>query len=146
MGLLQNLRGADIQTKQPQDKNESSARPPGLSQAPAAQPLSAAGSPRRRRSQPFQGVRCTCVPGAPSYGSLPQSAALHKETKDTNRGLDTCYGMVQASRPSHPPPKKMETPRFSPITLPPLTIDKSSQTYKHYIHRAFNYTVNLFSL
>ncbi|CAB1437547.1 unnamed protein product [Pleuronectes platessa] len=33
----------------------------------------------------------------------------------TNRRLDTGHGTAQASRPSHPPPKKMETPRFSPV-------------------------------
>ncbi|CAB1426822.1 unnamed protein product [Pleuronectes platessa] len=65
-----------------------------------------------QRSSPGGGrARAFKESGTPAYqvhpvtARYPQSAALHTETRDTNRGLDTCHGKAgSAVRNSAPRP------------------------------------------
>ena len=84
---------------------------------PAASAESAAG----RISPEGGGARSFKESGEPACGVQPikahhlQSAKLHTETRGHKQRVRCMHGTAQASRPSHPPPKKMETPRFSHV-------------------------------
>ena len=116
-----NKRSAISPTDNARRQQNGSAQHADAGPRPAASAESAAG----RISPEGGGARSFKESGEPACGVQPikahhlQSAKLHTETRGHKQRVRCMHGPAQASRPSHPPPKKMETPRFSHVPTNP---------------------------